>query len=42
MFWMDEGLGSSIYLDGIVTVVDAKNILKSLEEPTGRRIAQQR
>jgi G3E family GTPase len=34
MFWMDEGLGSSIYLDGIVTVVDAKNILKSLDEPT--------
>ena len=34
MFWMDEGLGSSIYLDGIVTVVDAKYILKSLDEPT--------
>ncbi|KAI9877939.1 MAG: hypothetical protein M1823_007027, partial [Watsoniomyces obsoletus] len=34
MFWMDEGLGSSIYLDGIVTVIDAKNILKSLDEPT--------
>lgn len=34
MFWMDEGLGSSIYLDGIVTVVDAKNILRSLDEPT--------
>lgn len=34
MFWMDEGLNSSIYLDGIVTVVDAKNILKSLDEPT--------
>lgn len=34
MFWMDEGMGSSIYLDGIVTVVDAKNILKSLDEPT--------
>ena len=34
MFWMDEGIGSSIYLDGIVTVVDAKNILKSLDEPT--------
>ncbi len=33
MFWMDEGLGSSLYLDGIVTVVDAKNILKSLDEP---------
>lgn len=34
MFWMDEGLNSSIYLDGIVTVVDAKNIVKSLDEPT--------
>lgn len=34
MFWMDEGLGSSIALDGIVTVVDAKNILRSLDEPT--------
>lgn len=34
MFWMDEGLNSNIYLDGIVTVVDAKNILKSLDEPT--------
>lgn len=34
MFWMDEGLNSSIYLDGIVTVVDAKNIIKSLDDPT--------
>jgi G3E family GTPase len=33
IFWVDEGLGSTIYLDGIVTVVDAKNVLKSLEEP---------
>jgi G3E family GTPase len=33
IFWVDEGLGSSIYLDGIVTVVDAKNVLRSLEEP---------
>lgn len=33
LFWVDEGLGSSIYLDGIVTLVDAKNILKSLNEP---------
>jgi len=32
IFWVDEGLGSSIYLDGIVTLVDAKNILKSLDE----------
>ncbi|MCJ1284527.1 hypothetical protein MMC26_003860 [Xylographa opegraphella] len=32
LFWVDEGLGSSIYLDGIVTLVDAKNILTSLNE----------
>ncbi|KAI8931188.1 hypothetical protein NX059_011538 [Plenodomus lindquistii] len=35
LFWLDEGLGSSIFLDGIVTVVDAKNILKSLDEGLG-------
>ncbi|KAK5190979.1 hypothetical protein LTR99_000077 [Exophiala xenobiotica] len=40
MFWMDEGLGSSIYLDGIVTVVDAKNILKNLEEPASEEIPE--
>jgi G3E family GTPase len=33
LFWVDEGLGSTIYLDGIVTLIDAKNILKSLNEP---------
>ncbi|KAI1001111.1 hypothetical protein K3495_g7088 [Podosphaera aphanis] len=33
IFWVDEGLGSSIYLDGIVTLVDAKNILQSLSNP---------
>lgn len=33
LFWVDEGLGSTIYLDGIVTLVDAKNILKTLDEP---------
>src|SRR4030088_1895601 len=33
LFWVDEGLGSTIYLDGIVTLVDAKNILASLDEP---------
>lgn len=32
LFWVDEGLGSSIYLDGIVTLIDAKNILKSLDD----------
>ena len=34
LFWVDEGLGSTIYLDGIVTLVDAKNILRNLSEPT--------
>ncbi len=34
IFWVDDGLGSSIYLDGIVTVVDAQNVLRSLDEPT--------
>jgi G3E family GTPase len=32
LFWVDEGLGSTIYLDGIVTLVDAKNIMTSLNE----------
>ncbi|KAF2968534.1 hypothetical protein GQX73_g5052 [Xylaria multiplex] len=36
LFWVDEGLGSTIYLDGIVTLVDAKNILRSLEDPSGK------
>ena len=36
MFWMDDGLASTIYLDGIVTLVDAKNILRSLDDPAGK------
>lgn len=36
LFWVDDGLGSTIYLDGIVTLVDAKNILKSLDDPKGK------
>ncbi|KAI1327155.1 CobW/HypB/UreG, nucleotide-binding domain-containing protein [Xylariaceae sp. FL0255] len=36
LFWVDDGLGSTIYLDGIVTLVDAKNILYSLDDPTGK------
>lgn len=32
LFWVDDGLGSTIYLDGIVTLVDAKNIMLSLDE----------
>ncbi|KAH9833629.1 CobW domain protein [Teratosphaeria destructans] len=35
LFWVDEGLGSTIYLDGIVTLVDAKNILRCLDAPAG-------
>lgn len=30
LFWLDEGLGSSIFLDGIVTLVDAANIVRTL------------
>eukprot|EP01129_Flabellula_baltica_P013000 TRINITY_DN596_c0_g1_i6.p1 TRINITY_DN596_c0_g1~~TRINITY_DN596_c0_g1_i6.p1 ORF type:complete len:362 (-),score=81.55 TRINITY_DN596_c0_g1_i6:20-1105(-) len=30
--WLDDELGSSLYLDSIITLVDAKNFLKSLEE----------
>ncbi len=40
LFWVDEGLGSTIYLDGIVTLVDAKNILRSLEEPQKEDVHQ--
>jgi CCR4-NOT transcription complex subunit 2 len=36
LFWVDDGLGSTIYLDGIVTLVDAKNILRSLDDPAGK------
>lgn len=36
LFWVDDGLGSTIYLDGIVTLVDAKNILRSLDDPKGK------
>jgi G3E family GTPase len=36
LFWVDEGLASTIYLDGIVTLIDAKNILRSLDDPSGK------
>lgn len=36
LFWVDEGLASTIYLDGVVTLVDAKNILRSLDDPAGK------
>jgi G3E family GTPase len=34
LFWVDEGLGSTIYLDGIVTLIDCHNILRSLDAPS--------
>lgn len=33
LFWLDEALKSQIYLDGVVTLVDAKNVVKCLDEP---------
>ena len=30
MFWMDEGLCSDLYLNGVVTLVDAKYCLQQL------------
>ncbi|KAK2743869.1 hypothetical protein FQN55_007089 [Onygenales sp. PD_40] len=38
LFWVDDGLGSTIYLDGIVTLVDGKNILRLLDEPAPTEI----
>ena len=40
IFWVDKALGSSIYLDGIVTVVDAKNVIRNLDDPTAEEAAQ--
>lgn len=35
MFWLDEGLASNIYIDGVVTVVDSENILTCLNDVGG-------
>ncbi|CCF57448.1 hypothetical protein KAFR_0C04570 [Kazachstania africana CBS 2517] len=32
MFWQDEGLNSSVYIDGIITVLDSEHILKCLDD----------
>ncbi|KAF2223813.1 vitamin b12 biosynthesis, cobw-like protein [Elsinoe ampelina] len=40
LFWVDDGLGSSIYLDGVVTLVDAKNILRCLDEPLAEELPE--
>ncbi|KAG0099399.1 COBW domain-containing protein 1, partial [Podila epicladia] len=31
IFWMDDDIGSDIYLDGIVTLVDSRNVRKELD-----------
>ncbi|KAH0565457.1 hypothetical protein GP486_001157 [Trichoglossum hirsutum] len=41
LFWVDEGLGSTIYLDGIVTLVDARNVLRSLDESPPRDVERE-
>lgn len=35
MFWLDEALASCVYIDGVVTVVDACNILRCLDDVGG-------
>lgn len=35
MFWLDDALSSSVYIDGVVTVVDSSNILKCLDDVGG-------
>lgn len=32
MFWMDEGLNSNVYIDGIITVLDSEHILSCLDD----------
>lgn len=35
MFWLDDALSSSVYIDGVVTVVDSYNILQCLDDVGG-------
>lgn len=35
MFWLDDALLLSVYIDGVVTVVDARNILTCLDDVGG-------
>lgn len=32
MFWQDEGLNSSVYIDGVITVLDSEHIIKCLDD----------
>ncbi|GMM36073.1 hypothetical protein DASC09_033980 [Saccharomycopsis crataegensis] len=40
MFWLDDALSSNIYIDGIITVLDSKNIIKNLQDYGGHRHKQ--
>lgn len=35
MFWLDEGLASNVYIDGVVTVLDSEHILECLDDVGG-------
>lgn len=35
MFWLDEGLASNVYIDGVVTVLDSEHIITCLEDIGG-------
>ncbi|KAK6453705.1 CobW/HypB/UreG, nucleotide-binding domain-containing protein [Scheffersomyces xylosifermentans] len=35
MFWIDQGLSSNIYIDGVITVVDSEHILTCLDDVGG-------
>lgn len=35
MFWLDEGVKSNVYIDGVVTVLDAGNIMQCLADVGG-------
>lgn len=32
MFWQDEGLNSSVYIDGVITVLDSEHIIQCLDD----------
>ncbi|KAA0190567.1 Cobalamin biosynthesis protein CobW [Fasciolopsis buskii] len=38
IFWLDENLCSQLYLDGIVTIIDAKHCLSQLSERRGDHV----
>ncbi|KAG8531754.1 uncharacterized protein KY384_003386 [Bacidia gigantensis] len=39
LFWLDDALGSSLYLDGVICVVDAGNLSRNLDQPNPDHLA---